>query len=211
MKRSTKENKLNALLGITEEVADVLVRSSGSSIGVTEEEIQEFRELQGVSYFLQAPALFTHKNCPKCGEHFLVSRKYVKYCSYQCLKLSLREQGVEWSKGHDLEAVANDPQIYNGNEPIWIRQSVLQKLREIFDTSQNTDTSLTSSNITKETGSSPDTSSLSLETETEEQSPSSPVSTTISTGTKKDTEITFTPKKNGRRKSTVGKRKFSIQ
>lgn len=210
MKRSTKENKLNALLGITEEVADVLVRSSGSSIGVTEEEIQEFRELQGVSYFLQAPALFTHKTCPKCEQHFLVSRKYVKYCSYQCLKLSLREQGVEWSKGHDLEAVANDPQVYNGNEPIWIRHSVLKRLKEILDVIPNTTESPTTSSTTKETELDPATSTSLPEPVTENPSPSLPVSTTTSTGTT-DTVNTFIPKKGGRRKSTVGKRKFSIQ
>lgn len=131
MRKITQENKLNALLGLTAKAEEVKVRSTGRIVGVTEEEIQEFREAQGLIYFLQAPALFTPKICPECEERFMVSRQYVKYCSYQCIKTSLVKIGIKWSKGKDLERLAQDPQVFDGNEPLWIRQSVLMKLEEM--------------------------------------------------------------------------------
>ena len=141
MKKETVDNKLNALLGIkTEVVEEIKVRYSGKVVGISEEEIQTFREAQGILYFLQAPALFTAKVCPHCKETFLVSRKYVSYCSYTCIRKSLNEQGIEWKKGDDLEALAGDPQVYNGNEPIWISNRVLERLKETLETlSTNSD------------------------------------------------------------------------
>lgn len=88
---------------------------------VEEHRIQEFRAAQGVIYFLQAPKLFTPKICHHCGENFLVSRNSVGYCSYTCIKNSLADLGIDWDKGRDLEALANDPQVFDGNEPIWIK------------------------------------------------------------------------------------------
>lgn len=131
MKKETVEAKLNALFGLTKKAEEVKTRSTGKVVGVTEEEIQEFREMQGLIYFLQAPALFEHKICPRCGEHFYVSRKYVSHCSYTCIKIDLQNRGFDWRKGNDLEAIAQDPQVYNGNEPIWIRQESLKKLKEM--------------------------------------------------------------------------------
>ena len=88
---------------------------------VEEANIQEFRAAQGMIYFLQAPRLFTPRVCHHCGASFLVSRNAVGYCSYTCIKNSLAALGIDWDKGRDLEALANDPQVFDGNEPIWIK------------------------------------------------------------------------------------------
>ena len=95
---------------------------------VEEAQVQEFRAAQGVIYFLQAPKLFTPKICHHCGASFLVSRNAVGYCSYTCIKNSLAALGIDWDKGRDLEALANDPQVFDGNEPIWIKN--LDNLQE---------------------------------------------------------------------------------
>lgn len=133
MKKETAEAKLAALLGIQHKVEEIKIRSTGKLIGVSENEIQKYREAQGLWYFLQAPALFTMKTCQRreCGEVFAVSRKYVAFCSYDCIRKSLADQGLKWKKGEDLEALAQDPDVYDGNEPIWVRESVLKKLREM--------------------------------------------------------------------------------
>lgn len=133
MKKSTVENKLNELFGLTEKAATVKVQATGRVVGVTEREIQNFREAQGLIYYLHAPALFTPKTCPHCGEKFMVSRKYVAYCSYTCIRMSLREQGIEWKKDKDIEGLVNSD-VYDGNEPIWIRQSNLTALKEALST-----------------------------------------------------------------------------
>lgn len=138
MKQSTVANKLAALLGIADKVdipekfQDPKAKKNGRTgyVAVNEEDIQEFREAQGVIYFLQAPALFQYKKCENCGDTFLVSRRFVACCSYNCIKHSLEKKGMSWSKGHDLEALAMDPQVYDGNEPIWIRN--LDKLENVL-------------------------------------------------------------------------------
>lgn len=132
-KQTTAEARLNALLGLTTKANEVKTRSTGRVVGVTEEEIQEFREAQGLIYFLQAPALFEYRTCknPKCGQPFVVSRKYVSCCSYTCIKDMLANLGLKWAKGEDLEALAQDPQVYDGNEPLWVREPLLRKLQEM--------------------------------------------------------------------------------
>lgn len=129
MKKSTVANKLNELLGITTKVEEVKTKSTGKIVGITEEEIQTFREAQGLIYFLQAPSLFTPKICPHCKEGFMVSRKYVSYCSYTCIEKSLEELGITWSRKGNIDSVVKD--IYDGNEPLWIHQSNLKKLHGI--------------------------------------------------------------------------------
>ena len=140
MKQTTTVNKLAALLGIAEDTAaqskHVVEEAKSKAkvkrgvkqitkhpvdIGVSEDEIQSFRAAQGLHYFLQAPELFSLKTCKHCGASFLVSRKYVAFCSYTCIKASLNEVGIAWNKGDDIESLANDPQVYEGNEPIWVR------------------------------------------------------------------------------------------
>jgi hypothetical protein len=132
VKKSTVEAKLNALFGLSKKAEEVKVKATGKVVGVTEDEIQEFRAVQGLHYFLQAPELFTAKVCKHCGEQFLVSRKYVAFCSYTCIQKSLAEQGLSWRKGQDLETLANDPQVFDGNEPLWIRGPLLERLQAIL-------------------------------------------------------------------------------
>lgn len=131
MKKDTVAAKLNALFGeqFAQKVEEVKVKTTGKVVGISEEEIQNFREVQGILYFLEAPALFTYKVCGHCGADFFVSRKTVKFCSYMCIKLELRKQGFEWRKGNDIEALVLDPQVYDGNEPIWITSRSLQSIR----------------------------------------------------------------------------------
>lgn len=156
MKRETQLDKLNALLGINKEVVqEVKAKTTGNTVGITEDNIQKWRELQGIVYFLQAPALFQPKSCANCGTKFVVSRLFVSCCSYDCITESLRKQGIEWSKGSDLEALTIDPQVYNGNEPIWIRQPTLSRLQEILASLLNpeTDSSQTKTSEPELTGS----------------------------------------------------------
>lgn len=135
MKTETYANKLAALLGLPDHVAEVHAekpkKNKTSEVAVDENEVQSFRAAQGIIYFLQAPELFTQKVCKHCGESFLVSRKFVGYCSYTCIRKSLEEVGVQWAKGDDLEALARDPQVYQGNEPIWIKN--IDKLKHALE------------------------------------------------------------------------------
>lgn len=144
MKRETQLDKLNALLGISKKAEEVKVKSTGNTVGITEDKIQKWREIQGIIYFLQAPALFTPKTCKNCGSKFVVSRLYVAYCSYDCITESLRKLGIEWTKGTDPEALALDPQVYNGNEPLWVRQPTLSRLQEILQELLNPETDVSS-------------------------------------------------------------------
>lgn len=143
MKKETAEAKFAALFGLQEQTQELKIKSTGKLLGVTEDEIQKYREAQGLWYFLQAPALFTMKRCKResCGEIFAVSRKYVAYCSHECIRLSLLDQGIKWSKAGDFEVLAQDPDVWEGNEPIWIRQSVLEKLEEMASLRDNPITS----------------------------------------------------------------------
>jgi hypothetical protein len=131
MKKETLQEKLNALLGLTETAKVIKEKATGRVVGVTEEEIQEFREIQGLIYFLQAPQLFTPKVCPNCNTPFVVSRKQVAFCSYLCIAEDLRKKGLEWRKGNDIELLVQDPQVYDGNEPLWIREPLLQRIQEM--------------------------------------------------------------------------------
>lgn len=131
-KPTAAEERLNALLGLTEKVAEVQTRANGRFYGVSEDEIQNFRQAQGLVYFLQAPALFHAKKCKHCGEPFLVSRMFVALCSYTCIRKDLEARGFKWTKGEDIEEVVKDPQVYDGNEPIWIRQPQLSQALKVL-------------------------------------------------------------------------------
>ncbi len=148
MKKETAAAKLNALLGITEKVEEVKTKSTGNIVGITEDEIQTFREAQGLIYFLRAPGLFTPKVCGHCGEGFMVSRKYVGYCSYTCIEKSLEELGISWSRKGEIEPdFIKD--IYDGNEPLWIRSPILSRLTEMLSTVISDTTTPQSSDVTK--------------------------------------------------------------
>lgn len=134
MKRETMQNKLASLLGLEEFKVDKKtgktqkeIKNYNRPVGLAENEIQGYRFAQAVSYFLQAPQLFTAKVCPHCGENFLVSREYVQFCSYTCIKKDLENKGLTWKRGEDIEALVNSD-VYEGNEPLWIRHP--EKLRE---------------------------------------------------------------------------------
>lgn len=133
-KPTAAENKLNALLGLTEKVEEVQANSNGSFYGVSEAEIENFRQAQGLIYFLMAPKLFHPKVCRHCKEPFIVSRQFVACCSYTCIRKDLEERGFKWTKGDDLEALAQDPQVYDGNEPLWIKEPQLSQALEVLQT-----------------------------------------------------------------------------
>ena len=141
MRKETVQNKLAELLGLEQFKVD---KSTGKSkkenknlnrpVGITEDEIQEFRAIQGVIYFLQAPELFKPKVCPHCGEQFLVSRQFVAFCSYTCIRKDLEAKGikVDKTKYEDSDSITFDliEGVYEGNEPIWIRN--LDRLRALL-------------------------------------------------------------------------------
>lgn len=136
MKSETYTNKLAALLGLQDKVpAKTKTRNlSHREVAVREEEIQFAREAQGIVYFLLAPELFTPKVCKHCKEGFLVSRKQVGYCSYTCIKKSLEEIGIDWSKDGQFEALAQDQQVWDKNEPIWIKNiDAIKGILSVFD------------------------------------------------------------------------------
>jgi endogenous inhibitor of DNA gyrase (YacG/DUF329 family) len=144
MKVETAAEKLNKLLGIDPDIierdkrrqAALEAQRTGRLQGISEAEIQKFREMQGIIYFLQAPELFHLKKCPNCQTPFMVSRLFVAFCSYECIRESLRHiLGGEWEKIKDLESLAVDPQVWNGNEPIWIRN--LPKLKMVLESLVN--------------------------------------------------------------------------
>lgn len=196
MKKTTVVNNLNALLGITEKVEEVKVRTTGRIVGVAEEEIQSFREAQGLIYYLSAPALFTKRICGHCGFPFMVSRKQVAFCSYSCINRSLEKLGITWSKGNNFEALALDREVYNGNEPLWITHSTLTKLKEmvsniedLLSNQENGPTSTVTPPSNPVTFSSP--------VVTESTPPSSPVSTPTGIG---KSSTTKTPSIRSRKK-----------
>lgn len=156
MKRETQQDKLNALLGLTTKAEEVKIQRTGNAVGITEDQIQKWREIQGLIYFLQAPHLFQPKTCKNCGIKFVVSRLFVSCCSYDCITEDLRNMGIEWTKGDDLEKLALDPQVYGGNEPLWVRESSLSKLKGMLDEllSQETPLSQTLKSPLDTTGSS---------------------------------------------------------
>ncbi len=127
MKKETAEQRMAAILAKHNPEAHAqLVKAKkaretrkGNFQGVSEKEIDSFREIQGITYFLQAPELFTEKFCRRCRTPFLVSRMYVVYCSYDCIRNSILEDyGFEWTYHNDLDGAIL--KVYEGNQPIWI-------------------------------------------------------------------------------------------
>lgn len=186
MKRETQLDKLNALLGISKKAEEVKIKSTGNTVGITEDKIQKWREIQGVIYFLQAPALFSPKTCTNCGMKFTVSRLFVSCCSYDCITESLRKIGITWEKGSNLESLALDPQVYDGNEPLWVRQPTLLRLQEILHELLNpeTDASLTKTSESELIGSDTSTKMQKIPSIT------SPTTPTIQTTTSESREST---------------------
>lgn len=155
MKRETYHNKLADLLGLThmkiEEPKSTKGSKKGKSeskyVGITEDEIQSFRVAQGLIYFLSAPELFSHKVCPHCNENFLVSRQFVAFCSYTCIKKDLEAKGIGWSRSEDIEVLVKD--VYEGNEPLWIREPMLSRLKAALERSTESLLSSTGTSTTE--------------------------------------------------------------
>lgn len=135
--KSLAEKRMLEALGLTEEKEKVEAKKqkakSSKIQGVSEEEIQEFRAAQAVVYFLQAPELFTPKVCKHCEAVFVVSRRDVAFCSYTCIKASLKELGIEWRRGIALEVAIEEAikHVYDGNEPLWIKN--VDRLRKVLN------------------------------------------------------------------------------
>ena len=141
MKQETRLSKLAELLGIKTEVEVHVEKANNRNkfIEVPEETIQDFRAAQGIIYFLQAPELFSMKICKwrECQQPFAVSRQFVAYCSYTCIKDSLAEIGIDWNRGSltdadKIEMMING--VYEGQEPIWIREPILSRVRSVLNT-----------------------------------------------------------------------------
>lgn len=100
---------------------------------VEEAEIARFRAKQGVVYFLLAPKLFHPRTCRKCEAPFLVSRKQVAYCSYECLQHDIRDNfGIRWERLDDMELTAKE--VWEGNEPLWVNN--LDQIQEVIDSAK---------------------------------------------------------------------------
>lgn len=159
MKKETAEQRLNALLGITEKIEEVKQKvavQKGNLRGIDDSQIEHYRAIQGLIYYLIAPELYTHKKCKECNEDFLVSRLHVAFCSYDCMRKSLRKLGLRWEKGDYPETLALDPQVYDGNEPLWVRNlPMLQKCLEDLISRTSTESQSTSASTSPEDKSSP--------------------------------------------------------
>lgn len=135
MKAETAQAKLAKLLGIEKEHEEFKAKKAnlnGDLRGITESEIQSYREVQGLVYFLMAPELYTARVCQRssCGQPFLVSRKNVAYCSYTCIEKNMEEiWGIKWTYSGDYEDAA--VHLYDKNEPLWIRN--MDALKKCLD------------------------------------------------------------------------------
>jgi hypothetical protein len=141
MRRETVARKMMEALGLA--VPEEKPKND-QPVAVKEDEIDRVREANALLYFFQAPELFYAKTCPHCGVGFLVSRRFVKCCSYTCIAKELEKIGIRWStlkgeEGYDYEIdrVFID-RVYEGNEPLWIRnvdliRSLCQELEPKVD------------------------------------------------------------------------------
>ena len=159
MKKETYANKLAKLLEQATGVKVTEIKKEhdeqqkirkGNLVEVPESQIQSFREAQGLTYFLQAPALFQYKVCPHCNADFLVSRMFVAYCSYTCIEKSLAEVGISWSRAGKIDDMIRE--VYDGQEPLWIRnldqlQSVLERLVSYRSLKESQSPSMTSAQV----------------------------------------------------------------
>jgi hypothetical protein len=140
MKEETRLAKLAELLGIKTEVEVHIEKKSNRNkvIEISEEEIQEFRAVQGVVYFLRAPELFKARLCSwrECGQPFAVSRQFVSVCSYTCLKDSLADLGIDWNRDGNTDAekiLLTIDGVWEGQEPLWIREPLLSRVRSVLN------------------------------------------------------------------------------
>lgn len=127
-KAAEKLAKLLGLTNVLEEETQQKEILQGNLHGVSEEKIKERRDLQGIIYYLQAPDLFTFRKCKleSCGADFAVSRLQVAYCSYDCIRKSMHELGLTWSRSDNMEVIVRES--YDGNEPLWLSKETMVSL-----------------------------------------------------------------------------------
>lgn len=121
--------KLAKLLGLTEVLEETVQQKEilqGNLHGVSEDKIKERRDIQAVTYYLVAPDLFTFRACKFCGADFAVSRLQVAYCSYNCIRDSMAEIGLGWTRSENMEVIVRD--TYDGNEPLWLSHETMVSL-----------------------------------------------------------------------------------
>jgi hypothetical protein len=146
MKKETMEEKMLALLGLEhlkpkeepkkDQPKKGKKRGSGGNfpVGVTLDQIEKYRGAQALNLFLQAPELFTARNCKRelCGEPFLVSREHVAFCSYTCMKRDLHERfGIEWNPNNPIDEQFVKRQL-EGNEPLIVPPQAIKMLQELL-------------------------------------------------------------------------------
>jgi hypothetical protein len=152
VKEETRLSKLAELLGLSTVVETHVEKKKNLNkvVEVPESEIQDFRAMQGVVYFLQAPELFKPTICKHCGEGFMVSRQYVAFCSYTCLKMDLEKLGIDWNRGEFTDSEKINMTIngvWEGQEPLWIKEPILTRLQDAL-ASLSKDDSITSLSLT---------------------------------------------------------------
>lgn len=140
MKKETAASKLAALLGLNpndEAVIEATTtkeqkakKKKDALRGVTLDELDTFRSANAVLLFLQAPELYTARTCKHCKGDFLVSRKFVGYCSYTCLKKELEAIGIDWDTKKPLDE-AYVRRVWEHNEPLVIPPAAIKVLQEL--------------------------------------------------------------------------------
>lgn len=142
MRKETMHNKLMELLGLEDRKIEVdqrgraVSKKNDAPLGVSDEELDSYREAQAVVYFLRAPELFSHKVCPHCGENFLISRQFVAFCSYTCIYKDLESKGIIWSAKSKHRFEIDEEFVkekLEGNEPLWIRQDMIERIQAVVN------------------------------------------------------------------------------
>lgn len=136
MKKETYLQKMAALFDDVDLPPEILApekigtKANPLDIAIKEEEIARFRARQGLVYFLLAPELFFPRTCRKCEAPFLVSRKQVAYCSYNCLQHDIKDNfGIRWERMDNMELTVKE--VWDGNEPLWVNN--LDQIQQLVD------------------------------------------------------------------------------
>ena len=135
MKKETYANKLAKMLGLEtlapEPSTKKTVGAKPNYTGIEFSQIEHYREATALSLFLQAPALFSPATCKHCNEPFLVSRHFVAFCSYGCLKADLYELGIEWHPEARIDE-AYVRRVWDDNEPLRVSPHAFKLLQEMI-------------------------------------------------------------------------------
>ena len=139
MKEETYAKKLAKMLGLDESLVETSTveksakKATGSQFTAVEfDAIERYREATALNLFLEAPALFTVVKCKWCEEVFAVSRRFVAFCSYHCLKKSLAHIGIEWSPEVSVET-AYVQRVWDDNEPLRVSPHAINLIKEMIE------------------------------------------------------------------------------